>query len=258
MIEIWGTALDPLAIVVVVVATAIGGFLRGFVGFGGALALVPALALAVGPRTAVAVASLVGLPAVIQLLPEALRHADRRRVGPIALAILIGAPLGSLILTRLDQRVMTAAIGGVVMLMALLTWKAPRGPFLRRRWVGIAAGWLSGMLQGAAGIGGPPSVVVLVAQGGEPRRLRADVLAATATIALCGSVSHLWFGIFTVKAALIALALLPVFIGFTWLGSGFFHRGGSKHFRVAALAILLVIGLATMAGSLRALLSGSG
>lgn len=257
MIEIAGAFVGTAAIVAVVAATAIGGFLRGFVGFGGALALVPALALALGPRTAVAVSSLVGLPAVIQLLPEALRHADRRRVGPIGLAILAGAPFGSLVLISLDRHVMTATIGGLVMLMALVTWRSPSAALMKRRSVGIVAGAVSGMLQGAAGIGGPPSVMVLVAQGGEPRRLRADVLAVSGTIALCGAASHWWFGLFTVDAIAVALVLLPVFVGFTWLGSRFFDRGGDRHFRAAALGILLLIGLAAMVSSVRVLLLGN-
>jgi uncharacterized membrane protein YfcA len=255
VIDIGGVSLDARHVALIVGTAALGGFLRGFVGFGGALALVPALALAVGPRVAVAVASLVGLPAVIQLLPDALRHADRARVGSIAIAILAGAPVGSLILTRIDQRLMTGVIGALVMLMALTTWRVPRGPLVRRRWVGIAAGGISGMLQGAAGIGGPPSVAVLMAQGGEPRRLRADVLAVTGTIALAGAASHFWFGLFTVTAIGLAAGLLPVFIGCTWLGSRFFHRGGDKHFRAAALVILLLIGFAALAASLKPMLA---
>lgn len=256
MIEIAGSTLDTTSVILIVGATAIGGFLRGFVGFGGALALVPALALAVGPRVAVAVASLVGLPAVFQLLREALRHADRRRVAPIALAILAAAPVGSLILTRIDQRIMTGAIGMIVMLLAMLTWKAPKGEFMRKRWVGIVAGAASGLLQGAAGIGGPPSVAVLMAQGGEARRLRADVLAVTATIALCGATSHLSFGLFTHKALIIALILLPIFVGCTWFGARFFLLRGSRYFRAAALAILIGIGLAAVAGSLGPMILG--
>ncbi|MGE0700453.1 MAG: sulfite exporter TauE/SafE family protein [Hyphomicrobiaceae bacterium] len=254
MIEVAGVSLDGGTAAVIAGAAAIGGFLRGFVGFGGALALVPALALAVGPRTAVAAASLIGLPAVVQLLPEALRHADRRRMVPVALAILLGAPLGSLILTTIHPKIMTGAIGVLVMLMALGTWRKPSGRLQGRLWMNVVAGTVSGILQGAAGIGGPPSVAVLMAQGGEAKQLRADVLAVTGSIALCGAASHASFGLFTLEAATVALILLPFFVGFTWLGSRFFHRGGDRHFRMAALVLLLGIGFATAAGSLRPLL----
>ncbi len=256
MIEIGGVSLDVGTLVTIVGAAIIGGFLRGFVGFGGALALVPALAVALGPRLAVGVSSLVALPAVLQLLPEVLRHADRDRIGPVALAILLCTPIGSLILVNLDQRIMTAAIGALVMLMALATWRSPSSKLAARPWLTILAGGLSGVLQGAAGIGGPPSVAVIMAQGGTPSRLRGDVLAVTASIAVCGAVSHWWFGILTWKAGAIAVLLLPLFIGFTWVGSRYFYQGGAKHFRAAALIILLVIGFTAVVGSLRPLLAG--
>jgi len=95
-----------------------------------------------------------------------------------------------------------------------------------------------------------------MAQGGEPRRLRADVLAATAAISICGAASHLSFGLFTHQAAIIALFLLPIFLGSAWLGSKFFMLGGSRYFRVAALAILMGIGSAAVAGSIGPLLLG--
>lgn len=258
MIEIGGVSLDPRALATIFGAAAIGGFLRGFVGFGGALALVPALALALGPRLAVGVASLVALPAVFMLLPEVLRLADRDRIGPVALAIMAGTPLGSLILVNVDQRLMTGAIGALVILMALATWRAPGRKLADRPWLNVAAGSLSGLLQGAAGIGGPPSVAVLMAQGGDTNRLRGDVLAVTATVALCGSVSHFFFGVLTLNALTIAVCLLPLFVGFTWLGSRYFYHGGARHFRVAALVLLLIIGFIAVAGSLRPLISGHG
>jgi uncharacterized membrane protein YfcA len=257
VIEFYGLSISPAAAAVVVMATAIGGFMRGFVGFGGALALVPALSLALGPRVAVAVASIVGLPAVLQFLPEALRHADRSRIGPLALAILIGAPLGSLVLTTVRPEIMTGVIGAAVMLMALITWRTPSGSAVKPRpWLNVAAGGLSGILQGAAGIGGPPSVAVLMAQGGPTRQVRADVLAATACISVCGLASQLWFGIFTEGSLAVSALLVPIFLVSSWYGGRFFLRGGDAHFRAAALGILLVIGMAALIGSLRPLLFG--
>lgn len=252
MIEIAGVALEAQSVAIVAGAALLGGFLRGFVGFGGALALVPALALALGPRTAVAIASIVGLPAVVQFLPEALRHADRARVGPLALAILAGAPLGSLILTSVSPRIMTGAIGALVTLLALATWMRPSRRIASRLWVNLLAGGFSGVLQGAAGVGGPPSVAILMAQGGDARALRANVLAATGSIAVAGALSHWWFGLFTQKAVTLGLMLLPLFVGASWAGSRFFATGGRRYFRVAAMAVLVVIGVLTFIAALRA------
>ncbi len=243
--------LDAGWLALVAGAAALGGFLRGFVGFGGALALVPVLALATGPKLAVAVASIVGLPSVVQLLPDAIRHAERKLVLPAAVATLLAAPLGSLLLVSADPRTMTAAIGVLVIAMALATWRPWPAAFARRAWVSIAAGAVSGLLQGAAGVGGPPSVAVALARGGEPRQQRGNVIGLLTTIAAGGAVSHWWFGLFTQQAFLIAALLLPLFFGATWAGSRFFAIGGQRHFRVAALGLLLIIGVATAIASVR-------
>lgn len=62
---------------------------------------------------------------------------------------------------------------------------------------------------------------------------------------------------FTVDAMVVAAVLLPVFLVFTSLGSRFFDRGGDRHFRAAALGILLLIGLAAVASSVKVLLIGA-
>lgn len=245
-----GVSLSAEWATLVIAATLVGGFMRGFVGFGGALALVPVLSLAIGPKVAVAVASLVGLPSVFQLLPEAVRSADRRFVVPAGLAILAGAPVGSLILTTVNPHFMTGAIGAAVVAMALASWFGVAAHLARRTWVPLVAGWVSGMLQGAAGVGGPPSVAVAMARGGETRQQRGNVLGVVGVIALSGAASHLSFGLFTRQALLIALFLAPMFLGSTWAGSRFFSSSGQRHFRLSALVLLLAIGAATVAAAL--------
>lgn len=250
-IERLDVPLDARWLALVVGAVVLGGFLRGFVGFGGALALVPVLALALGPKLAVAIASLVGLPSVVQLLPEAIRHAERQLVLPAAVATLAGAPLGSLLLVSMEPRLMTGAIGVMVILMALTTWRDWSPGFVRRPWVPVVAGAVSGILQGAAGVGGPPSVAVAMARGGGASQQRGNVLGLVTTIAVSGALSHLWFGLFTHKALVMAAILLPLFFGSTWAGSRYFATGGQRHFRLAALGILLFIGVATVVAAAR-------
>ena len=77
------------SLIAIISAVIIGGFLRGFVGFGAALVIVPVLTLTMGPHLAVAVASIVGLPAIVQLLPgkDGLVHSaqiSRERVENVA------------------------------------------------------------------------------------------------------------------------------------------------------------------------------
>ncbi|MEQ9122384.1 MAG: sulfite exporter TauE/SafE family protein, partial [Alphaproteobacteria bacterium] len=50
-------------------AVFLAGFMRGFVGFGAALVVVPVLSVVFSPSVAVPIAFLSGLPSVLQLLP---------------------------------------------------------------------------------------------------------------------------------------------------------------------------------------------
>ena len=86
---------------VIGVAAFAGGFIRGFVGFGGAVMLILAVSAVIGPREAVAIAALSGLPPMLQLLPAAIRGAERPFVVPFGLASCLGAPLGTWMLVSI-------------------------------------------------------------------------------------------------------------------------------------------------------------
>ena len=94
MAELLGVPIDA-RLVIVLVAVTIAGLLRGFVGFGAALISVPVFSLVLGPHAAIAVNTLMGLPAMFQLLPEAIRRAERPFVLPICIATFVAAPLGT-------------------------------------------------------------------------------------------------------------------------------------------------------------------
>ena len=107
-------------LVVVLIAVTIAGLLRGFVGFGAALISVPVFSLVLGPHAAIAINSVMGLPAVFQLLPEAIRRAERPFVLPICLATFVATPIGTWALVVTDPALMTVAISALVLLMVAM------------------------------------------------------------------------------------------------------------------------------------------
>ena len=94
-----------------------GGLMRGFVGFGGAMVMVPSIAIGYDVVTAVPVAALTGIPSAIQLLPTAVRHCERAVVIPIVIPVLLFAPLGTLGLVALDPALLKLIMGFLVLLM---------------------------------------------------------------------------------------------------------------------------------------------
>src|SRR5262245_50096168 len=127
---------------------------------------------------------MLGLPAVFQLLPEAIRRAERPFVLPICIATFLAAPIGTWALVAADPALMTVAISALVLLMVgilasgwRLTGRIGMGKL-------IAAGVAGGLVQGVAGVGGPPVVAVALSRPGEASQERANVLALMTAVTL--------------------------------------------------------------------------
>jgi uncharacterized membrane protein YfcA len=233
-------------LVIVALAVFLAGFLRGFVGFGAALVSVPIISLMFGPLMALPIMTVMGLPSTFQLLPDAVRHSEWPIVGPIAAAVFIAAPFGTLLLVSLDPGLMKIVISGLVIVMVgflAMGWRLAQQvpPSLL-----ILSGTVGGLVQGAAGIGGPPVVAVALSRDGNPERQRGNVLAVMTAIALSAVPPLYWHGLFTTDAIVIGLALVPIYSFSTWIGSRYFRSSGQQYFRSSALAVLLVIGVVTL------------
>src|SRR5581483_2316311 len=253
----WITVSDLLGIpidarlAVILVAVTIAGMLRGFVGFGAALISVPVISLVLGPHAAIAVNSVMGLPAVFQLLPEAVRRAERPFVVPVCLATFIAAPIGTWTLVAADPALMTVAISTLVLLMVAVLasgWRLRGHIGLEKL---LLAGIAGGLVQGIAGVGGPPVVAVALSRPGEASQQRANVLALMTAVALSSILPMLYHGLFTRQTVVIGLLLIPLYSAATALGARYFALGGQRHYRRTALATLAAVGIASLIASLR-------
>ena len=109
------------------VLTASGvGLLTGFFGVGGGFAIVPALTLVLGVSMPVAIGTSLVVIAVNSASAFLFHGAgaggiDWSVVVPFLIAAVIGALLGGRIMTRIDQRTLTAGFAGFLVLVALYT-----------------------------------------------------------------------------------------------------------------------------------------
>jgi uncharacterized membrane protein YfcA len=248
--DLFGVLLDA-RLAAVCIATFVGGFMRGFVGFGAALVCVPILSLAYDPRLAVAAMSVVGIPTLLQLLPDAVRTSEPPIVIPISLAILLATPVGTWILISVNPAIMKIVISALVVLMVAMLARGWRLEGKVSSPVLVGAGVAGGLIQGTAGIGGPPVVAVALSRPGTPVQQRGNVLALMTAISLSSLLPLWYYGLFTRQAIVLGLLLLPVYGGSILLGSRYFARGGQRHYRNAALIMLGLIGAVTLLAALR-------
>jgi hypothetical protein len=224
-------------------ATFLAGIVRGFSGFGAAMMQAPVFALLFAPAQAVATIAGLGTLASLQLLRGAVRQVDMRQVVPITVAAMVTIPVGSLLLVVLEPDLMRRGIAGLVLLLVLVLMTGWRYP--GRRGAGVAAGTgaLSGVINGATGVGGPPVVLYLLAGPDSARTNRANLIFYFTFLNAGTWLSLLWHGVITLETLWRTLALWPVQIVSLWCGSWLFTRANDALYRRAALGLLLAVAL---------------
>src|ERR1700723_863286 len=90
------------AAIAICVIAFLAGTARGFSGFGAALIFMPLASSLAAPRLVAALLLIIDFVAAAPLLPNAWREADRKATAIIVIGALIGVPLGTYFLTRLE------------------------------------------------------------------------------------------------------------------------------------------------------------
>ena len=225
----------------------LAGIVRGFVGFGASLIIVMTASVILGPRAAVAIATLSGLPSMLQLLPVAIKKADRSFVIPFGLAAMIAAPFGTWLLVSIEPIFMKIGISVTVMCMVLMLYKDIK--ISTRSNKGLLIGIVgigAGLIQGSAGIGGPPAVAVALSKPGTAEEQRANVIGAVTALGICGVLPLWYYNLFTMEVIVISVLFLPIYVGSTWVGTQFFVKYGRSYFRNFSLIVLTLISLITL------------
>jgi len=241
----WGDAFGALLtwqLAAGIVATAIAGLMRGYAGFGTAILLAPIFSVLWGPRVGVPIMLLMELLVSVQLLPSALREADKRVILPIGGAAAVATPIGAIILLNADGELLRRFIGGFVLVFGLLLMSGWRYHGSRPLALNVAVGTVSGLLKGSTGMSGPPVILYLLAGTEEAKRHRANLILFFATIAVVSIIVPLLAGLITVPVLVKCAVLLPVMALCVPAGARLFHVIPVGFYRRFALAALLTAG----------------
>lgn len=227
------------------------GLIRGFTGFGFAIAAMPLLSLLAPPAAMVPVVLLLQLAISLQGLRGAWAVADRGSLRWLLPGALLATPLGLAVLAWLPAdaaRLIIAAL--VVLTVAVLAGgfrlrTTPRGPAVAL--VGVA----SGLCNGLAAMPGPPVIAYYLATPLRVEAARGAMILLFMLTALFGLLPLLLAGRIPGEAWSLAAAGLPVVWGGSWLGAWLYRRSPDAAYR--RIALWALAGSAA-AAALRALL----
>ena len=242
--------LSAVQIVTLMGIAAMGGFMRGFAGFGATLVMVPLFSLHLAPAEAVLIAIAVDVVAVAPLFPNAARTAKWRPIIPLMIASLLVTPLGVYLLLVAPANALRIAIAVMVIASALImlsgwTYKGEKTIPLS-----LGVGALSGTLGTAVGIGGPPVAVYFLASGDSTLQTRAALNAMSFIKMGISAIGIAIGGSFGSGTYVTVVILVPVMAMFTWVGARVFRASTDAGSRRALLIILFAIGVLLLARSI--------
>lgn len=242
-----------LATALFLLVAAAAAFIQGASGFAFALIASALWAWLIEPQVLAPTVVLTSLIGQLSSLVRVKGKGSFRHAAPFLVGGALGTPLGVLLLPMFDAARFRLAIGIVLVAFCLMS--------LRRGWLPRVAGGgrpadagiglLSGVMGGATGISGPPIVLWCAMRGWDKETQRATFQTFFVGILLVILAFQAANGLVDARCLrLVAVAALPIVL-FSWLGSLAFGRLDQAGFQRLILWLLLVSGIALMAGGFR-------
>ena len=150
--------LTTFAAIAICAIAFVSGTARGFSGFGSALIFMPLASSMAAPQLVAALLLIIDFVAAAPLLPNAWKQADRKATAVMAAGALIGVPIGTYFLTRLEPVTTRWIISGFVTALLVLLLSGWRYRGKEHAAVSVGVGGLAGFCSGLAQTGGPPIV----------------------------------------------------------------------------------------------------
>ena len=229
-----------------------GGFVSGLAGFGTGLIALGFWLHVLSPGTASTLVLVCSVLSQIQTIPVIWHAIDRARIWPMLVAGLLGVPLGTHFLARIDPSTFRLCIG--FFLVAFSLFMLLGRVRTRLVWGGRPAdaviGFLGGIMGGLAGLSGPLPTVWATLRGWGKDERRSVFQTFNLTILLAALVAHAASGFLTVELGKLTLITLPGTLIGSWLGVRAYGRLSDHMFHKTVLSLLGASGLILVWGSL--------
>jgi len=240
-LSVLGFDLPTLALIGA--AALVAFIVRGLTGFGSSMIGIGSMSIVLPPAQVVPAFLLVELLTTVNLLPSVWRAIDWRSLRWVVIGCALSTPLGVLALQGLAADTMRAVISGLLLLVSgamlagakVQSTPGPAGTFA----VGIA----SGLLNGAAGIGGPPAIVFYFATAraavGRATLIAFFLFTDIYMLAWAGTLGALDAAAWRLVGAALPLSLVGI-----WIGGRIFARLHEADLRRTVWLLLAAIGAA--------------
>ena len=236
-------------LLVIFVATLI----RSAFGFGEALVAVPLLAIRLPISIAAPLAVLVSITVAAVIIAQDWRSIHLRSAGWLMAATLFGIPLGLMLLTNGNNRLVKATLAVIIMAFSAYALIGRRPPELHRDnklWL-LSCGFLAGIMGGAYGMNGPPLAIYGAMRRWSAQHFRATLQGYFLPASVVGMIGYWLAGLWVSAITRYYLLSLPVVIPAILLGRFMNHRLRGDAFLKFVHVGLVLIGATLLAQAIR-------
>ena len=218
-------------------------FTQSLTGFGSALVSMAVLPGLIGIRTAAPLVTLITVTIDVALLARYRQALNLRAIWRLVTALVLGVPLGILVLRRVEERFVLAILGVVIAGYALYALLSPRLPRLEHPAWAYGFGFLAGVLGGAYNTSGPPVVIFGNCQRWPPSEFKGNLQGFFLVNDLLVIAGHALSQNLTPLVLRDYLIVLPALIVGLFVGGRLDRRVDPGLFRKIVLVLLVVMGL---------------
>jgi uncharacterized membrane protein YfcA len=234
-------SLAPGMVVATVFSILVAALLRGFTGFGFALAAVPLLGLFMPPAQSVPIA--LGLQFLGGLIDfrQAAKDCHWPSLRWLIIGAVAGSPVGALVLSIVPASVARIAIAAITIGAVIMLSSGFRLAEIPSRMVTALVGLVSGVFNGLAAMPGPPVVVYYASGPFGSAAARASLLVFFLATSIAALISVALVGLLDLRSLVLSLLGLPIMLVGTWIGELAFQRGSDalhRHVSIASLGLV--------------------
>src|SRR5210317_573411 len=225
---------------------------RGFNGFGFSAISVSGLSFILPPIEIVPIILLLEVFVSIFMIPYIWNKIDWKFVIQILIGIIIGSPIGLLLLKYLSPQITHLIICLVVIFFSLLLMRGYVNLKINNLFSKIATGTISGVVNGFSTLGGLPVALFLLVTSIQPAVIRGSLAALFFLTDIYAFTLSFFSGIIDMTTIYRVFSIILVLPLGVYIGDSFFVKAKEATYRKVVFYFLILISLI---GILRILLS---
>ena len=216
---------------------------QSITGFGYSIVAMSFLPGIIALQTAVPLVTLTAIIGNIIIWYDYRRSFSFKEVGTLTIASLIATPFGAVMLDRIPEAIALRGLGTLIVSYVLYDWLNFTLPNLRSSLWAYLIGGVSGILNGAYTVNGPPLIVYGNCRRWTPQEFKGNLSALFLPSSLLAAIAHGSQGNLTISVWRFAVYSLPLYGLGIWLGIVLSRRIDPILFRQITLSLLLLAGL---------------